>query len=43
MKQMSLAAAADHAAGFEQYRKPTRREAVLLRFRPGCLGAPPGE
>ena len=29
MKQMTLAAGADQGAGFEQYRKPTRREAFL--------------
>lgn len=29
MKQMTLAAGADQEAGFEQYRKPTRREAFL--------------
>lgn len=29
MKQMALAAGADQGAGFEQYRKPTRREAFL--------------
>ena len=29
MKQMTLVAGADQGAGFEQYRKPTRREAFL--------------
>ncbi|AEI83073.1 hypothetical protein CNE_BB2p02720 (plasmid) [Cupriavidus necator N-1] len=29
MKQMTLATGADQGAGFEQYRKPTRREAFL--------------
>ena len=32
MKQMTLAAAADSAAGFEQYRKPTRRDAFLAEM-----------
>jgi IS5 family transposase len=29
MKQITLAAATDQAAGFERYRKPTRRDAFL--------------
>ncbi|GAI57576.1 unnamed protein product, partial [marine sediment metagenome] len=29
MKQMTLAAGADQCAGFEQHRKPTRREEFL--------------
>ncbi len=33
MKQMSLAAAADHTAGFEKYRKPTRRDAFLAEMQ----------
>jgi transposase, IS5 family len=32
MKQMTLAAAADLAAGFEQHRKPTRRDAFLAEM-----------
>jgi transposase, IS5 family len=32
MKQMTLAAAADSASGFEQYRKPTRRDAFLAEM-----------
>ena len=33
MKQMSLAAAADRTAGFEKYRKPTRRDAFLAEMQ----------
>src|SRR6188472_2110682 len=33
MKQMSLAAATDHTAGFEKYRKPTRRDAFLAEMQ----------
>jgi len=32
MKQQTLAAAADSAAGFERYRKPTRRDAFLQQM-----------
>jgi transposase, IS5 family len=32
MKQSTLATAADQAAGFERYRKPTRREAFLAQM-----------
>jgi IS5 family transposase len=32
MKQTTLAMAADHGAGFERYRKPTRREAFLAQM-----------
>jgi IS5 family transposase len=33
MKQMSLAAAAGRTAGFEKYRKPTRRDAFLAEMQ----------
>ncbi len=33
MKQMTLAAAADTCAGFERYRKPTRRDAFLAEMQ----------
>ncbi len=33
MKQMTLAAAADASAGFERYRKPTRRDAFLAEMQ----------
>lgn len=33
MKQMTLAAAADAAASFERYRKPTRRDAFLAEMQ----------
>jgi IS5 family transposase len=33
MKQMSLAAAADRTAGFEKYRRPTRRDAFLAEMQ----------
>jgi hypothetical protein len=32
MKQQSLAAAAGHGAGFEQYRRATKRDDVLQRL-----------
>jgi hypothetical protein len=32
MKQTTLAMAADQGAGFERYRKPTRREAFLAQM-----------
>lgn len=32
MKQITLAMAADQAAGFERYRKPTWREAFLAQM-----------
>ena len=31
MKQITLAAAGDQGAGFEKYRKPTRRDAFLAK------------
>ena len=33
MKQMTLAAAADASAGFERFRKPTRRDAFLAQMQ----------
>ena len=33
MKQITLAAAADRTAGFERYRKPTRRDAFLTEMQ----------
>lgn len=33
MKQMTLASAADASAGFERYRKPTRRDAFLAEMQ----------
>ena len=33
MKQMTLAAEADRGAGFERYRKPTRRDAFLAQMQ----------
>lgn len=32
MKPTTLAMAADQGAGFERYRKPTRREAFLVQM-----------
>ena len=33
MKQMTLAAGTDRSAGFEKYRKPTRRDAFLAEMQ----------